>query len=162
MKPFINEELTIAMEPDHVVDKYAVCVKKSNVIVGHLPLGKDRRFVKMIFYFLGVDRYAECKIIITGKKVNLGDEEGMQVPCLLNKDFWNKKYVTNTLKLIDIESSIDLFFQSINQQPDALNSVTPNAFENSKTYSFIMIPSKGVFWLLFSTDQSYIALSTFS
>ena len=145
MKPFINEELTIAMEPDHVVDKYAVCVKKSNVIVGHLPLGKDRRFVKMIFYFLGVDRYAECK-----------------VPCLLNKDFWNKKYVTNTLKLIDIESSIDLFFQSINQQPHALNSVTPNAFENSKTYSFIMIPSKGVFWLLFSTDQSYITLSTFS
>ena len=125
MKPFINEELTIAMEPDHVVDKYAVCVKKSNVIVGHLPLGKDRRFVKMIFYFLGVDRYAECK-----------------VPCLLNKDFWNKKYVTNTLKLIDMD-------QSINQQPDALNSVTPNAFENSKTYSFIMIPSTGVFWLLF-------------
>ena len=155
MKPFINEELTSGMEPDHVVDKYAVCVKKNNVIVGHLPLGQDRRFVKMIFYFLGVDRYAECKIIITGKKVNLGDEEGMQVPCLLNKDFWNKKYVTNTLKLIDID-------QSINQQPDALNSVTPNAFANSKTYSFIMITSTGVFWLLFSTDQLYIALSTFS
>ena len=36
----------------------------------------------MIFYFLSADRYAECKVIITGK-VNLGDGEGMQVPCLL-------------------------------------------------------------------------------
>ena len=25
-KPFINEELTTAMEPDNVVDKYAVCI----------------------------------------------------------------------------------------------------------------------------------------
>ena len=35
-KPFINAELTTAMEPDNVVDKYAVCVKKNNVIVGNL------------------------------------------------------------------------------------------------------------------------------
>ena len=82
-KPFINEELTTAMELDNVVDKYAVCVKKNNVIVGHLPLGKDGRFGKMIFYFLRADRYAECKVIINGKAGNLGDGEGMQVPCLL-------------------------------------------------------------------------------
>ena len=43
-KPFINEKLTTEMGLDNVVDKYAVCVKKSNVIVGHLRLGKDRRF----------------------------------------------------------------------------------------------------------------------
>ena len=60
-KPFINEELTTAMEPDNVFDKYAVCVKRNNVIVGHLPLGKDGRFAKMIFYFLRADRYAERK-----------------------------------------------------------------------------------------------------
>ena len=71
------------MEPDNVVDKYTVCVKKNNVTVGHLPLGKDGRFAKMIFYFLRADRYAECKVIITGKEVNLGDGEAMQVPCLL-------------------------------------------------------------------------------
>ena len=82
-KPFINEELTTAMEPDNVIEKYAVCVKKDNVIVGHLPLGKDGRFAKMVFYFLRADRYAECKVIITGKEVNLGDGEGMQVPYLL-------------------------------------------------------------------------------
>ena len=43
-KPFINEKLTTEMELDNVVDKYAVYVKKSNVIVGHLRLGKDGRF----------------------------------------------------------------------------------------------------------------------
>ena len=82
-KPFINEKLTTAMEPDNVVDKYAVCVKKNNVIVGYLPLGKDGRFAKMIFHFIRANRDAECKVIITGKEVNLGDGEGMQVPYLL-------------------------------------------------------------------------------
>ena len=83
-KPFINEELTTAMEPKNVVDKYAVCVKKNNVIVGNVPLGKDGRFAKMIFYFLRADRYAECKVIITGKEVNFGNGKGMQLTCLLN------------------------------------------------------------------------------
>ena len=63
-KPFINEDLATALEPDNVV---VVCVKKKNVIVGHLPLGKDGRFAKMLFYFLRADRYAECKVKITGK-----------------------------------------------------------------------------------------------
>ena len=71
------------MEPDNVIDKYAVCVKRNNVIVGQLPLGKDGRFVEMIFYFLRADRYAECKVIITGKEVNLGDGDWLQAPCLL-------------------------------------------------------------------------------
>ena len=63
-KPFINEDLATALEPDNVV---VVCVKKKNVIVGHLPLGKDGRFAKMLFYFFRADRYAECKVKITGK-----------------------------------------------------------------------------------------------
>ena len=45
---------------------------------------KDGRFAKKICYFLRTDRYTECKVIITGKEVKLGDGEGMQVPCLLN------------------------------------------------------------------------------
>ena len=36
-----------------------------------------------MFYFLKAYRYAECKVIITDKEFNLGDGEGMQVPCLL-------------------------------------------------------------------------------
>ena len=61
-KPFINEKWTTVMEPDNAVDKYAVCIKKNNVIVGHLPLVKDGRVAKMMFYFLRADRYAECKV----------------------------------------------------------------------------------------------------
>ena len=37
------------------MDKYAVCVKKENKIVGHLPLGKSGKFAKTIFYFLRTD-----------------------------------------------------------------------------------------------------------
>ena len=37
----------------------------------------------MIFYFFGADKYAECKVTMPRKEVNLGDGEGMQVPCLL-------------------------------------------------------------------------------
>ena len=33
-KTFANKELTTVMEPNNVVDKHAVCVKKNNVIVG--------------------------------------------------------------------------------------------------------------------------------
>ena len=40
-KPTVNEELETEMEPDNVIDKYAVCVKKNTSIVGHLPHGKD-------------------------------------------------------------------------------------------------------------------------
>ena len=67
-----------------VVDKYPVCVKKNDVIVRHLPHGKNGRFAKMIFYFLRAKKYVECIVIITGKEVNLGVGKGMQVPCLLN------------------------------------------------------------------------------
>ena len=51
-KSFKNKQLTTAMEKDNVVDKYAVCVKKDDVIGGHLPHGKNGRLAKMIFYFL--------------------------------------------------------------------------------------------------------------
>ena len=82
-KPTVNEELETEMEPDNVMDKYAVCVEKNTSIVGHLPLGKNGKFAKMIFYFLRADQDAECKVVITVKEVNLGDWDGMQVPCKL-------------------------------------------------------------------------------
>ena len=39
--PKIGEILSTEREPGNLVDKYAVCVKKKNRIIGHLPLGKD-------------------------------------------------------------------------------------------------------------------------
>ena len=71
------------MEPANPVDKYAVAVKKNNVVVGHLPLGCSGKFAKTIFYFLRGDEWSECKVIVTGKPVSRGDGNGMQVPCLL-------------------------------------------------------------------------------
>lgn len=82
-KPFKNGRLTTAMEKDKFVDKYTVCVKKNDVIVGHLPHDKNGRFAKMMFYFLRGEKYAEYKVMITGKEVNLSNGEEMQVPCLL-------------------------------------------------------------------------------
>ena len=79
-KPTVNEELETEMEPDNVIDKYVICVKKNTSIVGHLHLGKNGKFAKMIFYFLRADQDAECRFVITGIKVNLNDEDGTQVP----------------------------------------------------------------------------------
>ena len=81
--PLIGEFLSCEREPDNVMDKYTVCVKKENKIVGHLPLGKSGKFTKTIFYFLRADELSSCKIVFTENPVNLGDGEGMQVPCKL-------------------------------------------------------------------------------
>ena len=62
-KPTVNEEFENEMEADNVMDKCAVCVKKNTSIVGHLPLGKNGKFAKMIFYFLRADQDAECKVV---------------------------------------------------------------------------------------------------
>ena len=66
------------------MDKYAVCVKKENEIVGNIPLGKDGKFAKTVFYFLKADEYDSRNVLIKGKPVNLGDGDGMQVSCTLN------------------------------------------------------------------------------
>ena len=37
----------------------AVCVKKNTSLVGHLPLGKNGKFNKIVFYFLRAEQDAE-------------------------------------------------------------------------------------------------------
>ena len=94
--PFLQEELCGEMEPVNPVDKYAVAVKKNNVTVGHLPLGCSGKFGKTIFYLLRADEWNECKVIVTGKPVNRGDGDGMQVPYLLK--FHGEKSLIGMLK----------------------------------------------------------------
>ena len=79
----VNEKLKSEMEPVNVIDTYAVCVKKNTSIVGHLPLGKNGKFAKMVFYFHRADDDVECKVVITCEEVNLDDGYGMQVSCKL-------------------------------------------------------------------------------
>lgn len=120
------------------------------------PPSKTGRFTKTIFYFL----HAECKNIITGKEVNLVDGEWIQVTFV--GDHLGKKYVRNNknrnlheyLKLMEQASKLKasnttyLLFHSLNQQSDALNSVSPIVFANSKTFSLRMTSSIGIDALL--------------
>ena len=39
--PFVGEDLQCRMEPDNVVDKYAVAVINKDRVVGHLMKGKS-------------------------------------------------------------------------------------------------------------------------
>ena len=61
-KLFISEELTSAVEPDNVVDKYAVCVKSNNVIVGHLPLVKTEDLLRWYFISLELIEMQNAKL----------------------------------------------------------------------------------------------------
>ena len=77
--PKQGEELDVLMEPDNLIDKFAVCVKIKEKVVGHLRKGTSGRFAKTIFYFLRSDAYSSAWAKVTGKRCNLGDGEGMQV-----------------------------------------------------------------------------------
>ena len=81
--PTLQEQVYGKIEPHKPVNKYAVAVKKDEKVVGHLPLGENGKFGKTIFYFLCADPYGKCNITVTGKAVNLGDGDEMQVPCIL-------------------------------------------------------------------------------
>ena len=60
----INEQSTTQIKPNSVADKYSVFIKKSNIIVGHLPLGKNGWSKKEMFYFFCAESYAECNVNI--------------------------------------------------------------------------------------------------
>ena len=66
--------------------------KKENEIVGHIPLGKDGKYAKTVFYFLSSDKYGSCNVLIKKKPANLGHGDGMQVSCTLNF-FGRKKFI---------------------------------------------------------------------
>ena len=72
------------MEPQNKVDKYAVAVADNeNNLIGHLPKGKSGKYAKTMFYFLKTDPLNICLAKITEKAVNLGDNRGMRISCLL-------------------------------------------------------------------------------
>ena len=53
-------------------------------MVGHLSKGKSVRFAKTVSYFLRASNENCCRIEVTGKRVNLGSGEGLQIPCILH------------------------------------------------------------------------------
>ena len=78
--PFVGEKLTCRMEPENVMDKYAVAVINNDTVVGHLMKGESGKFAKTIFYFLRSDELNSCTAVVTGRAVNIKDGKGMQIP----------------------------------------------------------------------------------
>ena len=69
---------------EHKYDKYAVAVKRCGDVVGHPSKGKSARFAKTVSYFLRASHENCCRAEVTGKRVNLGNGEGLQIPCILH------------------------------------------------------------------------------
>ena len=82
--PKQGEQLDFLMEPDNGMDKFTVCVKINDKIVAHLKRITSGRFAKAIFYFLRSDAHSSAWAKVTGKRFNLCDGEGMQIPCKLS------------------------------------------------------------------------------
>ena len=83
-EPVIGEILNTCMEPQNKVDKYAVAaLDKEKTVIGHLPKETIGKYAKTIFYFLRNDSVNVCKVKVTVKAVNLGDDKGMRIPCVL-------------------------------------------------------------------------------
>lgn len=91
--PKIGEFLDTRREPENEFDKYAIAVMQNNVVVGHLTKGRTGRFAKTVSFFLQASEDNKCKVEVIGKRVNLGDKEGLQIPC--------KLHFTGTCKFID-------------------------------------------------------------
>ena len=82
--PELGEHLEVQCELENPVNKYGVCLKSSSGrIVGHLKKGKSGRFAKTIFYYFMKLPSSKLHCKVTGKRFNLNDGEGLQVPCIL-------------------------------------------------------------------------------
>ena len=84
MEPTLGKFLKARLELRNEFDKYAVAFEKCDVVVGHLSKGKPARFAKTISYILRESNEHSCKVEDFGKRVNLADGDGLQIPCKLH------------------------------------------------------------------------------
>ena len=82
--PKTGEILKARPEPENEYDKYAVAVERCGHVVGHLSKGMSVRFAKTVSYFLRASNENCCRVEVTGKRVNLSDGEGLQIPCMFH------------------------------------------------------------------------------
>ena len=78
------EILKARPEPENEYGKYAVAVERFGDVPGHLSKGKSAGFAKTVLYFLRASNENCCRVEVTGERVNLGDGEGLQIPCILH------------------------------------------------------------------------------
>ena len=82
--PTIGEVLKTRLEPENEYAKFAVAVEKCGAVVGHISKGKTVRFAKTISFFLRANHIHYSRVEAIGKRVNLGDGQGLQIPCTLH------------------------------------------------------------------------------
>ena len=80
-KPRLQEQAYGEIEPNNPVDKYVVVVKKDGK--NSWASTTKKKWKICMNDFLRADLYGKCNITVTGKAVNLGDGDRMQVPCVL-------------------------------------------------------------------------------
>ena len=85
--------LKARLEPENEFDKFAVAVKKCDVVVGHLSKGKTDQFAKTISFFLRWSKKHSCKVEVTGKRGTLA--LGIKTP-----------YTLWTLYLLEMQNSL--------------------------------------------------------
>ena len=81
--PILGENLSTRPESESEIDKYAVAVTKDAQVIGHLKKGKTGQYAKTIFCFLWANPMNTARIPVTGKRVNFGDGQGLQIPCTI-------------------------------------------------------------------------------
>ena len=64
--------------------KTSMAVERCGDVVEHLSKGKSARFVKTVSYFLRASNENCCRIEVMGKRVNLVEGKGLQIPCILH------------------------------------------------------------------------------
>ena len=58
-----------------------MAVTKDAQVIDNLKRGKTGRYAKTVFYFLRTNSMNTASITVTGKRVNFGDGQGLQIPC---------------------------------------------------------------------------------
>ena len=101
--PILGENLSTRPEPENKIDKYVVAVTKDARVTDHLKKGKTGRYAKTVFYFLRANPMNTASITVTGKRVNFGDGQGLQIPC--------------TILLTGEEKYIDVLKKQLNLYP---------------------------------------------
>ena len=80
----LGETLSARPEPENEIDKYDVAFTKDARVVGHLKKGKSGRYTKTAFSFLRANPLNTANNNVTGKRLNFGDGQGLQIPCTIS------------------------------------------------------------------------------
>ena len=82
--PKNGEILKARPKPEKEYNKYAVVVERCGDVVRHHSKGRFSCFAKAVSCFPRASNENCCGPEVTGKRVNLGNGEGLQIPCILH------------------------------------------------------------------------------